>query len=75
MTPSDTVPPVTMSISVSGTTAPTDEETAAIMAAAEALWPKATPLGPVSEPRNTAWRFSSRSWARPLPVRRLRPWR
>ena len=75
MTTSDTVAHVTMFISVSGTTTPTDEETAAIMAATEALWPKAAMLGPVTEPRNTAWRFSSRSWARPLPVRRLRPWR
>ncbi len=54
---------------------PTDEEAVAIMAAAEALWPKPVALGPKIEPRNTAWRFSSRSWARPLPVRRLRPWR
>lgn len=73
--PSDTVTGVTVSISMSGATAPTDEETAAIMAAVEVMWPKAATLGPVSEPRNTAWRFSSRSWARPLPVRRLRPWR
>jgi hypothetical protein len=75
MTPSDTLATVNTFISVSGATAPTDEETAAIMAATEALWPNAAMLGPVTEPRNTAWRFSSRSWARPLPVRRLRPWR
>ena len=75
MTTSDTVGAVTMFISVSGTTAPTDEETAAIMAATEALWPKPVNLGPEIEPRNTSWRFSSRSWARPLPIRRLRPWR
>lgn len=54
---------------------PTDEEAAAIVAATEALWPRATELGPPASPRNTAWRFSSRSWNRPLPVRRLRPWR
>ena len=75
MTASATVDHVKTSITVSGSTAPTDEETAAIMAAAEALWPRAATLGPISEPRNTAWRFSSRSWVRPLPVRRLRPWR
>ncbi len=66
---------VSVSLSVSGSTVPTDEEAAAITAATEALWPRASVLGPVAEPRNTAWRFSSRSWARPLPVRRLRPWR
>lgn len=66
---------VNTSFPVSGAAVPTDEEAAAIMAATEALWPRASVLGPVAEPRNTAWRFSSRSWARPLPVRRLRPWR
>ncbi|NND75331.1 MAG: hypothetical protein HKN44_10030 [Ilumatobacter sp.] len=54
---------------------PTDEEAAAIVAAMEALWPRTTAAPPDTEPRNTAWRFSSRNWARPLPVRRLRPWR
>jgi hypothetical protein len=54
---------------------PTDEETAVIVAAIEALWPRAAALGPVSGPRNTSWRFSSRSWVQPTPIRRLRPWR
>ena len=54
---------------------PTDEEAAAIVAAVEVLWPRASVLGPEIIPRNTSWRFSSRSWSRPLPVRRLRPWR
>jgi len=66
---------VTVPFTVTGAAAPSDEEAVAIMAAVEVLWPKAAVLGPVSEPRNTAWRFSSRSWVRPLPVRRLRPWR
>jgi hypothetical protein len=75
MTPTDTVADVNMSISVTGSAAPTDEEAAAIMAATVALWPRAAALDPVAEPRNTAWRFSSRSWVGPLAVRRSRPWR
>ena len=55
--------------------APTDEEAVAITAAMEALWPRAATPGPEIVPRSTAWRFSSRNWSRPLPVRRLRPWR
>jgi len=62
-------------VNITMSPAPTDEEAAAIVAATEVLWPKAATLGPVSEPRNTAWRFSSRSWAQPTPIRRLRPWR
>jgi hypothetical protein len=62
-------------VNITMSPAPTDEEAAAIVAATEALWPKAAALGPVSEPRNTSWRFSSRSWAQPTPIRRLRPWR
>jgi hypothetical protein len=54
---------------------PTDEEAAAISAAIEVLWPRAAPHEAPATPRSTAWRFSSRSWSRPLPVRRLRPWR
>ena len=63
------------SVNIMMSPAPTDEEAAAIVAATEVLWPKAATLGPVSEPRNTSWRFSSRSWAQPTPIRRLRPWR
>ena len=63
------------SVNITMSPAPTDEEAAAIVAATEVLWPKAATLGPVSEPRNTSWRFSSRSWAQPTPLRRLRPWR
>lgn len=54
---------------------PTDEEVVAIMAATEALWPRTIAVAEPDTPRNTAWRFSSRTWVRPLPVRRLRPWR
>lgn len=53
--------------------APTDEEAVAIVAAVEALWPK--PMMSVLETRrrDTAWRFSGRWWAKPLPTRRDRP--
>lgn len=63
------------SVNITMSPAPTDEEAAAIVAAAEALWPRAAALGPVSDQRNTSWRFSSRNWAQPTPIRRLRPWR
>jgi|TARA_R110002110_G_scaffold156259_2_gene351238 hypothetical protein len=62
-------------VNITMSPAPTDEEAAAIVVATEVLWPKAATLGPVSESRNTSWRFSSRSWAQPTPIRRLRPWR
>jgi hypothetical protein len=55
--------------------APSDDEVAAIIAAAEALWPKPVPAPSGWSPRNTSWRFSNRWWARPLPARRDRPWR
>lgn len=55
--------------------APDEQEAAAIVAAMEALWPRPVVIEPITEPRNTSWRFSSRNWVRPLPVRRLRPWR
>ena len=55
------------------TPAPTDEEAAAIVAAVQALWPR--PVLAVDEVtrRETAWRFSGRWWAKPLPARRDRP--
>lgn len=56
--------------------APTDEEVVAIMAAAEALWPKPVVVVSAEEPaRAAAWRFSGRWWSLPLPVRRNRPYR
>ena len=55
--------------------APTDEEAAAIMAAAEALWPKPL-LAAASEPdRTMAWRFSGRWWQRDRHAHADRPWR
>ena len=58
--------------------APSDEEVVAIMAAAEALWPKPVVLVVGSdddESRTAAWRFSGRWWSLPLPMRRNRPYR
>ncbi len=55
---------------------PSAEEAVAIIAAAEALWPKPVMLvaaDTVEESR--AWRFSGRWWSTPLPARRARPYR
>ncbi|MEZ5217454.1 MAG: hypothetical protein R2705_06555 [Ilumatobacteraceae bacterium] len=54
--------------------APTDEEAVAIVAAMEALWPKPVVLAGEERPRQGAWRFSGRWWARPVAARRDRPW-
>ena len=54
--------------------APTDEETAAIVAAIEA---NTAAGGMVASPlrnRDSAWKFSGRWWARPGTARRDRPW-
>jgi hypothetical protein len=58
------------------TPAPTDEEAVAIVAAAEALWPKPVVIAEYETPlRNPSWRFSGRWWARPIASRRERPFR
>ena len=58
------------------TPSPSDEETAAIVAAVEALWPRPFLAPPADSPlRVPTWRFSNRWWARPLPTRRDRPFR
>ena len=58
------------------TPAPTDEEAAAIVAAAEALWPKPVLLvQDDAAARVPTWRFRARWWATPLPARRDRPFR
>jgi hypothetical protein len=54
--------------------APTDEEAAAIVAAAEALWPKPVLVVDEHGERIPTWRFSGRWWARPVAARRDRPW-
>lgn len=55
------------------TPAPTDEEAAAIVAAVQALWPRPVIAVEEAARRDTAWRFSGRWWAKPLPARRDRP--
>jgi Acyl-CoA carboxylase epsilon subunit len=50
---------------------PTDEELAAIVAAIEVTWPRPTTAPAAELPR---WRFSGRSWTKPVPLRRVRPW-
>ncbi len=57
------------------TTPPTDEEAAVILAAIEGLWPKTIAVAAEPPSRDRSWRFSGRWWARPVPVRRDRPWR
>jgi hypothetical protein len=54
----------------------TDEETAAIMGAMEALWPKPVVVVADTTPqREPTWRFSGRWWSKPLAARRDRPFR
>jgi hypothetical protein len=55
------------------TPAPTDEEAAAIVAAVQAMWPRPVIAVEETKRRETAWRFSGRWWAKPLPARRDRP--
>lgn len=52
---------------------PSAEELAAIVAAAEVAWPRPVVVEP-PKPDTAAWRFSGRWWARPLALRRDRPW-
>ena len=51
---------------------PTDEEAAAIVAAAQTLLAGAGDDGSGRE-RVSRWRFSGRWWSRPVPTRRVRP--
>jgi hypothetical protein len=53
----------------------TDEEAVAIMAAAEALWPKPVAQTTPEVAPSRAWRFSGRWWSRPVAARRDRPYR
>ena len=58
------------------TPTPSDEEAVAIVAAVEALWPKAVMLVDEDAARRApVWRFSGRWWVKPLPMRRDRPFR
>lgn len=60
-------------VDVSG--APSPEETAAILAAVEHLWPRPVLVAGGDTTAETAsWRFSGRWWSRPSVTRRDRPW-
>jgi hypothetical protein len=52
---------------------PSPEELAAIVAAVELVWPRPVVVAPAG-PDDRAWRFSGRWWARPVSLRRERPW-
>ena len=41
----------------------------------EVLWPKPFAAAAPTTSRDRSWRFSGRWWARPVAVRRDRPWR
>ena len=53
---------------------PSPEEMAAILAAVELCWPRPT-VAAAPDPRaeTPRWRFSGRSWAKPVPLVRDRP--
>lgn len=56
------------------TPVPTDEEAAAIAAAIEIAWPRASlPSTWVVDDETNRWRFSGRWWSKPVPSRRDRP--
>ena len=52
---------------------PTEEEAAAIIAAIEAVWPRAGVAADDPRARTPRWRFSGRWWSKPIPARRDRP--
>jgi hypothetical protein len=77
VTPTASGPAVTSAVpGAIVTPAPTEEEAAAIVAAVEAVWPRAVVAGTDVAPRHrsVAWKFSGRWWARPVAARRARPW-
>lgn len=53
---------------------PNEEEAAAIAAAIEVLWPRASNANDGAARRGSVWRFSGRWWSQPIPLRRARPW-
>jgi hypothetical protein len=53
---------------------PSGAELAAVVAAVEAAWPRPVAAGDGDDQAVPAWRFSGRWWARPVTVRRQRPW-
>ena len=63
-----------LGVTTSVSPTPTDEEAVAIVAAMEVLWPRPTAARAPEVSRDRAWKLSGRSWARPVAVRRDRPW-
>jgi hypothetical protein len=55
------------------TGAPSEAETAAIVAAVEALWPRPAAPTTTASTSTNSWRFSGRWWAPHELVRRPRP--
>jgi hypothetical protein len=54
---------------------PSAAEVAAIVAAAEALWPKPVVADAGAEAAaSPVWRFAGRWWRKPIAARRDRPW-
>ena len=53
---------------------PSDEELAAILAAAEVAWPRPVVAVGDGRPATPAWRFSGRWYRRAIAARRERPW-
>jgi len=69
-----TIPPVPAAqLTLRPPPEPPPEVVAAIAAAAQLLWPRPQAPGAPDE-AHLAWRFSGRWWARPMPMRRERPW-
>ena len=74
MTGPATIPPVPdAQLTLRPPPEPPPEIVAAIAAAAQLLWLRPQAPGPPDE-GHLAWRFSGRWWARPMPMRRERPW-
>ncbi|MGO8863857.1 MAG: hypothetical protein ACLQRH_24285 [Acidimicrobiales bacterium] len=74
MTTAATIPPVPPDqLTLLAPSGPGPEVVAAVAAAAQLLWPAPGPPH-APEPVHQAWRFSGRWWARPMPLRRQRPW-
>lgn len=56
------------------TVEPSEDELAAILAAVEVAWPRPVAAAPPRPEAPPPWRFAGRWWARPVTLRRDRPW-
>lgn len=72
MTTGEATGPLGLSVRAGGD--PTDEEMAAIVAAASATLLVPRPGAGPSTSGMPRWRFSGRWWVKPVPLRRRRPW-